>query len=331
VGEAADVEAAEPALFGPVTRDLAAIESGLRRLIENDPDVVSKSMAELFAAGGKRIRPALVLLAARLGRYDLQRLTPAAMAVELTHAATLVHDDVIDRAKTRRGRPTVAARLGDEPAIVIGDFYFAKAYEQAAATDTPEVVTILARAVMEICAGEVRQQAIRRQYRTGIEEYMPRIEAKTATLLAACCEIGAVLGELGPRERAALRGYGRQLGLAFQMADDVLDYTGSEAEIGKPIGHDIAEGFATLPLMLAMEEQDVARRLSSLLRDGRGLSLDEARQVATVVRASSGPQKALELARAHAANAQRELAGIGDREITKCLADLTRYVVSRKL
>ena len=154
-------------------------------MIAADPDVVSLPMADLFSAGGKRIRPALVLLAARIGSYELDRLVPAAMAVELTHAATLVHDDVIDRATVRRGRPTVAARLGDEPAIVVGDYYFAKAYEQAAKTQSPEVVTILADAVMKICAGEVRQQAIRHHYEATIDEYMPRIEAKTATLLAA--------------------------------------------------------------------------------------------------------------------------------------------------
>ena len=207
-------------------------------------------MADLFAAGGKRIRPALVLLSARIGTYDLDRLMPAAVAVELTHAATLVHDDVIDRATTRRGRPTVAARLGDEPAIVVGDYYFAKAYEQAANTQTPEVVTILAEAVMKICAGEVRQQAIRRHYDTTLDEYMPRIEAKTATLLSACCDIGALLGGLDEGVRSHLRDYGRLLGLAFQIADAVLDYTGIEDEVGKPIGHDVAEGFATLPLML---------------------------------------------------------------------------------
>jgi heptaprenyl diphosphate synthase len=150
-------------------------------------------MADLFAAGGKRLRPALVLLAAHVGSYDLQVLTPAAVAVELTHAATLVHDDVIDRAPLRRGRPTVAASLGDEPAIVIGDFYFAKAYERAARTDSPEVVALLANAVMEICAGEVRQQAIRHRYSTDVDEYMRRIEAKTATLLAACRQVGALL------------------------------------------------------------------------------------------------------------------------------------------
>ncbi len=198
--------------------DLATVEAALRDEIHRDPDVVSAPMADLFAAGGKRLRPALVLLAARCGHYDLEKLTVAAMAVELTHAATLVHDDVIDRASVRRGRPTVAASLGDEPAIVIGDFYFAKAYEHAARTDSAEVVGILARTVMEICAGEVRQQEIRYRYTTDVDEYMRRIEAKTATLLAASCDIGGVLARLSTAQRTALHEYGRLLGLAFHAS-----------------------------------------------------------------------------------------------------------------
>lgn len=288
-------------------------------------------MTDLFAAGGKRIRPALVLLAAKCGRYDLQKLTPAAIAVELTHAATLVHDDVIDRAQVRRGRPTVAAQLGDEPAIVVGDFYFAKAYEQAAFTDSPEVVAILARAVMDICAGEVRQQAIRYRYDTGIEEYMRRIEAKTATLLAACCDIGALLGDIDGRRRSALRAYGRLLGLAFQIADDVLDYQGSEDEIGKPIGHDIAEGFATLPLMLAMEDAAIAPEISRLLHSGRELSHAEAQQIVDLVRASRGPERALERARELSSEARRQLESLSAGQAGGALAALTNYVVSRKL
>ena len=222
--------------------DLAAVETALRDEIQGDPAVVAAPMADLFAAGGKRLRPALVLLSARFGDYNLDKLIPAAMAVELTHAATLVHDDVIDRSPVRRGRPTVAASLGDEPAIVIGDFYFAKAYEHAARTELTEVVGILARTVMEICAGEVLQQGIRYRYSTSVDEYMRRIEAKTATLLAACCDIGALLAGLPQQQREALNAYARLLGLAFQIADDVLDYLGSAGEIGKPIGHDIAEG-----------------------------------------------------------------------------------------
>jgi heptaprenyl diphosphate synthase len=314
-----------------VVADLATIEAAVRDEIQRDPDVVAGPMADLFAAGGKRLRPALVLLAARCGRYDFEQLTPAAMAVELTHAATLVHDDVIDRSPVRRGRPTVAAVLGDEPAIVIGDFYFAKAYEHAARTGSTEVVGILARTVMEICAGEVRQQAIRYRYSTGVEEYMRRIEAKTATLLAACCDIGAVLAGLPKAQRSALHSYGRLLGLAFQIADDVLDYLGSVGEIGKPIGQDIAEGFATLPVMVAMEDEDVAARLKRVLQDGRKLHPKDAREVVEVVRHSRGPQRAIERAQEYASAASLQLDAIEAGEARDVLAALTGYVVSRKL
>ena len=324
--------AEEPqALFGPVAGDLSAVEAAMRADIGADPDVVAAPMADLFEAGGKRIRPALVLLSARCGRYDLERLMPAAMAVEMTHAATLVHDDVIDRSAVRRGRPTVAARLGDEAAIVIGDYYFAQAYEQAARTGSPEVVAILARSVMDICAGEVRQQAIRHRYATGVDEYMRRIEAKTATLLSACCRIGALLGELDGAQQSALSAYGRLLGLAFQIADDVLDYTASEPEIGKPIGHDIAEGFATLPLMLAMNDSRVSDRLHDILADTHELDNDEAQEVVALVRSSNGPSEALERARKHATAAQQQLRSIESGDVTDALAALAAYVVSRKL
>jgi heptaprenyl diphosphate synthase len=307
--------------FGPVTADLASVEAELRKEIEADPPEVARPMTDLFEAGGKRVRPGLVLLSAMCGRYDLARLTPAAMAVELTHAATLVHDDVIDRSATRRGRPTVAARLGDEPAIVIGDYYFAKAYEQAARTDTPEVVAILALTVMSICAGEVRQQSIRYRFSTDVSEYMRRIEAKTAMLLSACCDIGALLGGLDGSQRAALRSYGHYLGLAFQISDDVLDYTGTEGEVGKPIGHDILDGFATLPLMLA----------SIKVEDNRRLSEDEARKIVEAVRDSQGPQRALEQARNYANEARDQLKKLRSSEAVHALDSLADYVVSRKL
>ena len=308
-------------LFGPVAGDLSTVEAELKKEIHADPSEVGGPMADLFDAGGKRIRPALVLLSAMCGSYHLDRLTPAAMAVELTHAATLVHDDVIDRAAVRRGRPTVAAKLGDEPAIVIGDYYFAKAYENAARTESAEVVAILARTVMAICAGEVRQQGIRYRYDTDVSEYMRRIEAKTAMLLAACCEIGAVLGALDDRHRVALRAYGMELGLAFQIADDVLDYTATTDEVGKPIGHDIAEGFATLPLMLAGIE----------IASNKKLSDDEARRIADEVRRSKGPQLALDQARHHADAARENLSVFDSGEAIATLESLADYVITRKL
>jgi heptaprenyl diphosphate synthase len=308
-------------LFGPAAPELQIAEDLLRKSIAGDPPEVARPMAELLEAGGKRIRPALVLLSAMCGKYERDQAIPAAMAFEVTHAATLVHDDVIDRSPTRRGRPTVAAALGDEPAIVIGDFYFAKAYEWAARTNTPEVVAILARAVMDICSGEVRQQEIRYRYSTGVDEYMRRIEAKTATLLAACCDIGALLGGLGDGPREALRSYGRLIGLAFQIADDVLDYSGTEDEVGKPIGQDILEGFATLPLMLS----------SIKLDDDRRLDANEARRIADAVRNSKGPELALAQARNHASAARDQLRSFPAVEAVDALASLTDYVVTRKL
>lgn len=308
-------------LFGPATNDIAAVEAQLRKEIQADPPEVAGPMSELVEAGGKRLRPALVLLCAMCGNYDIDRAMPAAKAVEITHAATLVHDDVIDRSKTRRGRPTMAAALGDEPAIVIGDFYFAKAYEYAARTGSPEVVVILAEAVMKICAGEVRQQTIRYRYSTGVDEYMQRIDAKTATLLAACCDIGALLGGLDDSQRDAMRAYGRALGLAFQIADDVLDYTATEGEVGKPIGHDIIDGFATLPLMLA----------SIRIEDDRKLSDHEARRVVEAVRNSDGPRRALETAGNHARDALQQLRTFPRGDVTDALASLADYVVTRKL
>ena len=317
-------------MFGPVAAELASLEGLLRFELRGDPEAVSAPMSALFAAGGKRLRPALVLLTARLGQYEGSRVMPAAMAVEMTHAATLVHDDVIDRASTRRGRPTVAATVGNESAIVVGDFYFAKAYELASRTRSAEVVAILARAVMQICAGEVRQQSRRFHYALDEDGYMQWIHDKTATLLSACCDIGALLGKLKRKERSALHNYGVYLGLAFQIADDVLDYTSSEDEIGKPIGHDLAEGFATLPLMMARANEQAAAELAPILVDGRVLSLDEAQRVAAVVRASDGPRSALERARALASEARSQLAKLPDTPATQTLALITEYVVSRK-
>ena len=286
-------------------------------------------MSDLFAAGGKRLRPALVLLSASLGQFDSARVMPAAMAVEMTHSATLVHDDVIDRALTRRGRPTVAASAGNESAIVVGDFYFAKSYELAARTKSAEAVAILARAVMEICAGEVRQQSRRYRYALDEGEYMRWIHDKTASLLAACCDIGALLGGLRQGDRVALHGYGIHLGLAFQIADDVLDYAGSQDEVGKPIGHDLVEGFATMPLMLAMKKSEIVSELHRLLVDGRALSADEARRVTDIVRGSGAIETALARARELAADARAQLASFPDRPATQALAALTDYVVTR--
>ncbi|HEX6547662.1 MAG TPA: polyprenyl synthetase family protein [Candidatus Dormibacteraeota bacterium] len=311
-------------LFGPVTADLAELEERLRRSFADDPDSAAGPMADLFAAGGKRLRPALLLLAANLGRYDFEHLAPAAMAVELVHAATLVHDDVIDRAATRRGRPTVAASAGAEAAIVIGDHYFAKAYREASRTGDAAVVEELAHAVMLICAGELEQQAERWSWRVDHQRYLRRIEGKTAVLLAAACRVGGRLGGLDRDGQQALGRYGTALGLAFQIADDVLDYTGTEAELGKPVGQDLREGMATLPLLLSPGAADH-------LIDGSPPDPATATEVIAAVRAGPGPERALAEARRHAAEAEAALERFGQSEAAAALRALAAYVVARRL
>lgn len=310
-------------LFGPVAADVDDLEGRFRESFTGDDPAAAAPMSELFAAGGKRLRPALVLLSGLLGTYSLEKLLPAAIAVELIHAATLVHDDVIDRSATRRGRPTVVASAGSEAAIVIGDHYFAKAYREASRTGDPEVVAILAEAVMLICAGELEQHASRCHWRPDIDTYLRRIERKTAVLLAAACRIGARLGGLDRAGQEALARFGTALGLAFQIADDVLDYTGSEEELGKPVGHDLAEGMTTLPLMLTPG-------VTYLLEDGRCPDPEVASRVITQVREGIGPRLALERAAAYANQARAELAGF-EGPAAEALAGLATYVVTRRL
>jgi geranylgeranyl pyrophosphate synthase len=305
---------------------VARLEADLRSSFDSDPPLAGAPLAELFDAGGKRLRPALVLLAAHLGRYDFGLLGPAAAAVEVMHAATLVHDDVIDRSPLRRGRPTVASTAGEEAAILIGDYHFARAYRDAAAAGTTEVVRLLATAVMIICAGELEQQTARHRYRPTVDEYLDRIGKKTAALLSAACEIGAVLGGLEGEARTHLADFGWQLGLAFQIADDVLDYTADETEVGKPVGHDLVEGSATLPLLFAREE---TVEIDSLLLEGVAPDLEAARTVVSIVARTSGPARALELARHHAERARAELEAFGGVPAAVALRGVAGYVVDR--
>jgi geranylgeranyl pyrophosphate synthase len=314
--------ALEAGLFGPVAEDLDRFESRIRESIAADGPPLAERMGDLFAAGGKRLRPALVLLAGRLGRPSEAHFHAAA-AVELVHAATLVHDDVIDNSAVRRGRPSVAAELGDAAAIVVGDYYFAKAYQQAALTDDPAVVAAIAGAVMTICRGELAQNRARFQYRPSLADYRNRIEAKTAALLATCTWTGARLAGLAGDRQESLRRYGIELGLAFQIADDVLDYTAGEVELGKPVGHDLLEGHATLPLLLA--------DLPTPLVDGIPLPADRVAAVVAAVRASGGPERALGEARKHTEAARRHLAALPEGEARESLERLTAYVVERKL
>ena len=283
-------------------------------------------MRALFRAGGKRLRPALVLLFANLGSYAYARAKRGAMAVEFMHASTLIHDDVIDRSPLRRGLPTIAAAKGPEAAILIGDYYFAKAYREAVAAGHPQVVAELADAVMQVCRGELEALADVRKYQRSLFRYEQHVDRKTGALMAAACRIGALIGST---DVEAAGRYGMLLGRAFQMVDDVLDYTGASHELGKPAGHDLREGSVTLPLLVAFETH--RERLGALLKDGEPADERTVAAVVEIVRESGAPEQALVTARKAAAAAVEALAPLPAGEARQTLETLATYVVDRKL
>ncbi len=317
-------------MFGPVTPDLARLEDSLRDSIAADPPPAADPMGDLFAAGGKRLRPALVLLCANLGEYEYERALPGAMAVELLHGATLVHDDVIDRSAYRRGRPTVVARAGEATAVLVGDFYFSKAYHEAARTGKADVVRVLTEAVMEIVDGELGQQAARYRYRPAAAEYLRRIDLKTGTLMRASCEIGAILGGVDAGI-AALKRYGSSLGRAFQIVDDVLDYAGEDTRVGKPVGHDLVEGSATLPLILAVSNPSTGPRLERLLEDGKPLGAERVAEIVRIVRSGDAIEGSRAEARRWADEAKSHLADFAGAPAAGALSALADYIIERNV
>jgi heptaprenyl diphosphate synthase len=228
----------------------------------------------------------------------------------------------------RRGRPTIAASRGPDIAILVGDHYFAKAYLAAAATARSDVVAELARAVMVICQGELQARAEIFAYHRDWESYWRHVMRKTGALMAASCRVGALLGGLG-RDVDSAGAYGQTLGRIFQIVDDVLDYTGEEERIGKPVGHDLLEGTVTVPLMMAFATH--RESLERLLDDGRPADAATVAAVVEVVRESGAPARALEIARKAAADAVEALEPFPRGPARDTLAALATYVVERKI
>ena len=258
------------------------VELELSRQLLVDPDPVATPMRRLVEAGGKRIRPKLVQLTAAIGpRHDPLRAAELAAAVELLHNATLIHDDYVDESSHRRGRPTVAAAEGPERAIAVGDYYFAKATRLIAEMGHPGVTSAVAEALEAICASQIDDVALRGTYPGDRESYLRVIRGKTASLFAAACASGAMLSDAPAQVVGALRRYGELLGTAFQMADDMVDFSPSS---GKPVGLDIRQRVLSLPLIYAAEDRVVGPEVRRLLAGALGDA--QVAQVAELVTSS---------------------------------------------
>ncbi len=302
------------------------VELELSRQLLTDPDPVALPMRRLVEAGGKRLRPKLVQLTARIGpRQEPLRAAALAAAVELLHNATLIHDDYVDESTHRRGRPTVAAAEGAERAIAVGDYYFAKATRLIAEIGNREVTSTVAEALEAICASQIDDVALRGAYPGDHDSYLRVVRGKTAALFAAACASGALLSDASPEVVESLRRYGDHLGVAFQMADDMVDFSPSS---GKPVGLDIRQRVLSLPLIYAAEDREVGPEVRHLLAGSLGDA--EVSRVAELVTSSNALQRVRDQARSLVEAALHELEAVELDGLRPTLIGLARSVVDRE-
>jgi octaprenyl-diphosphate synthase len=257
-------------LFAPIASSLAAVEDRLRLELSSDDPFVDRLVKHAFRLGGKRLRPALVLLSGQATGRLTQDHVVLATVMEMIHTATLVHDDVLDEASLRRHRETINAASTNEASVLVGDFLFTHAFHLASSLGTTHACQTIGRATNIVCSGELRQINSRGNFSLSEAEYFEIIEAKTAELCACCCQLGAHYATAQPPAEDALARYGRQLGIAFQIADDLLDVVGDELSMGKSLGTDLDKQKPTLPLIRLLATSSAGRRaeLIELLTSG---------------------------------------------------------------
>jgi geranylgeranyl pyrophosphate synthase len=319
------------AVFDLVKDDLQRVETRLHDVplrSDSDLELVTEAIGHLLDAGGKRIRPALTLLTGRLYPSDSDKIISMAAAVEMLHTATLVHDDVVDGSMLRRGSPTLNAHWSPGATILTGDYMFARAADLAAQTGNVRVMQIFARTLMTIVSGELRQLFGDATHRQTREDYFKRLYAKTASMFELATEAAGVLIGATEDEIAALRQYGHDLGIAFQIMDDVLDFIGDASQVGKPVANDLRQGIVTLPVIDYLDAHPRDRRVDELLRSGQhGDEL--VLPIVGDVRASGAVDRAVAAAHDYVRTAQQRLRQLPDSEARRCMLAVADYVVAR--
>ena len=314
-------------LYGSVQEDLAQVEALFDELKQVDYGPIAEMLNMVLGGGGKLMRPALALLAGRFGDYDLGRLVPMAASVELLHTATLVHDDVIDNADTRRSRPTINSSFQNSTTVMLGDFLFAHAAGQVARTDNIRVIKLFSRTLMIMAKGEIRQDLAAYDSRQTIRDYLARINGKTASLFSCACEGGAIVTGQSEENIAAMRDYGYNFGMAFQVVDDILDFTGDQAEMGKPVGSDLIQGTLTLPSFLLMERMPEGNPVQMYFAAPSDERLAAALEA---VHSSGSIEESTKMAHDFANAAKESLSILPDSADRQTLFDLAEYILERR-
>jgi len=311
--------------------DLKRVEEQFKRDLDSDVYLIRKVGEYVFASGGKRIRPMLLLLSSRLAGYKGDQNIGLASVVEFIHTATLLHDDVVDSAVLRRGQESANAVWGNEASVLVGDFLFAKSFSIMVRVGDLEILQTLSDATTQMAEGEVLQLISTCDLDLDESRYLNVIRDKTAVLISAACRVGAVLGGLVGEEKEALSRYGMDIGIAFQLMDDALDYVSEEADFGKVKGHDLEEGKMTLPLIHVLRQCTVAERsaLSDIV-EKEILGNDDLHYVTTLIDKYDGITYTRNRATELALGAKQQLQLFPSSEVRDALEIVADYVVSRR-
>jgi octaprenyl-diphosphate synthase len=311
-----------------IADDMLATDRLILKRLHSDVVLINQIGAYIVNSGGKRLRPMIVLLAARACGYSGQKHVDLAAIIEFIHTATLLHDDVVDASEMRRNRETANAVWGNEASVLVGDFLYSRSFEMMVDVGQMRVMDILSHATNRIAEGEVLQLLNVHNPEATENDYMEVIKRKTATLFEAGARLGGVISGASPEQEQAMSEYGLHLGIAFQLVDDALDYNSSNDDIGKNIGDDLAEGKPTLPLIQAMKlaDADQRKRLQSIVENG---GLDEIDFVMQMIRATDAIAYTEQLARSEAELAKAALQKIPDSPLREALAGLADFSVAR--
>jgi all-trans-nonaprenyl-diphosphate synthase len=315
-------------LFAPVEADLQILADNLKQLVGNRHPILFAAAEHLFGAGGKRIRPAIVLLISRATMLDqdiTQRHRRLAEITEMIHTASLVHDDVVDESDVRRGVPTVHSLFGNRIAILAGDFLFAQSSWYLANLDNLQVVKLLSEVIMDLATGEIQQGLNRFDTSISIETYLEKSYYKTASLVANSGKAAGLLSEVSSEVAEHLYAYGRHLGIAFQIVDDILDFTSTADALGKPVGSDLKSGNLTAPVLFALAEKPYLE----VLIEREFAQTGDLEQALDLVQDSQGIQQARDLAAHHTKLAIDHLAVLPPSESQQTLINIAEYGLSR--
>jgi octaprenyl-diphosphate synthase len=317
-------------IYKPVKNDLAAVEERLKSVSIGDAPWLNELLGYALKGGGKRLRPALTLLSAQFYDYSLSRVMPLAMAVEMMHLATLVHDDTIDNSFVRWGRPTINKLWGMEKAVLLGDYLFAKAGELTAEPENIRVIKLMPQTLMIITNGELAQAAGAYKINQTREHYFFRISCKTAALFNMAIDSGAVLSNAPEASIEILHDYGLNFGIAFQILDDILDFTATEAEMGKPTGSDLLQGNVTLPAMMLIERYPADNPVKRLFEGNPEDKQKYIGQTIEMVRNSTIIRDCFDVAADYKNKACRNLNKLPDVPAKEALTNLADYIVTRR-